>query len=74
MFQGDYTLSQLLAAFNKARAAAGDEAPLAIIHRLGAQYAATLDPRHYGTAIAALAALADGKKRTPTAPTMAAAE
>jgi hypothetical protein len=50
--------SDVLAAFNKARSAAGDQAAMAVIGRLGARYAATVAPQDYEIAIQALTELA----------------
>ncbi len=49
-----FSCSDVLLMFNKAREAVGDEAAIAVIHRLGARYAATVAPQDYETAIRAL--------------------
>ena len=67
--------SDVLLAFNKAREAAGDQAALAVVKRLGASYAATIAPENYEVAIRALAALIrpEAAAATPGSPNKKAA-
>jgi hypothetical protein len=51
------TCSDLLAVFARACETGGRERALEVVKRFGAQYAATIPPQHYATAIEGLKAL-----------------